>query len=273
MIPFIKMQGCGNDFVVLDARSVPLPRLDFARIADRHFGIGCDQVIILERAEGADVKMRIVNADGSEVNSCGNASRCVGWLIAQEKPGIASAKILTNAGIVEAFVSGSNVRVDMGAPRLEWNEIPLSHKEDTLHLSAAEGDLKDAVGVSMGNPHAVFFVKDANAVKLEALGPKLEHNALFPERANIGVAEVIDAQTINLRVWERGSGLTLACGTGACAALVAACRRGLTGRKATVELPGGALQIEWRESDNHVFMTGEVATSFTGEFDAKLYSV
>lgn len=266
------MQGCGNDFVVLDARSAPLPRLDFAHIADRQFGIGCDQVIILENANGADVKMRIVNADGSEVDSCGNASRCIGWLVAQEKPGSASVKIFTNAGVVEAFVNGYNVRVDMGAPRLEWNEIPLSHKEDTLHLSATEGDLKDAVGVSMGNPHAVFFVNDVNAVPLDVLGPKLEYYALFPERANIGVAQVVDKKTINLRVWERGAGLTLACGTGACAALVAANRRGLTDRKAMVELPGGALQIEWRESDGHVLMTGEVGTSFKGEFEARLYS-
>ncbi len=274
MIPFLKMQGCGNDFVVLDARSAALPRLDFARIADRQFGIGCDQVVILENAANADVKMRIVNADGSEVNSCGNASRCVGWLIAQEQGtrGEGRVSIETLAGLVTAQMNGKFVTVDMGAPRLEWNEIPLSGKEDTLHLSAADGELKDAVGVSMGNPHAVFFVKDVNAVKLDVSGPKLERHALFPQRANIGVAEVVDRKTINLRVWERGSGLTLACGTGACAALVAASRRGLTGRSATVELPGGALQIEWRESDNHVLMTGEVATVFKGEFDAALYT-
>lgn len=273
MISFLKMQGCGNDFVVLDARRTPLPPLDYARIADRQFGIGCDQVIILENTTDADVKMRIVNADGSEVDSCGNASRCIGWLVAQEKPGIVSVKIRTNAGIVEAFVSGNKVRVDMGMPRLEWSEIPLSRQEDTLHLSAQEGELKDAAGVSMGNPHAVFFVNDANAVKLDILGPKLEHNSLFPQRANIGVAQVVDSQTINLRVWERGAGLTLACGTGACAALVAANRRGLIGKKANVHLPGGMLEIEWRESDNHVLMTGEVATSFNGEFDSKLYCV
>lgn len=268
MIPFIKMHGCGNDFVILDARTNTLPEIDIARIAHRQFGIGCDQVIILEKATAnADVRMRIINADGSEVESCGNASRCVGWLVAQEKKSGEAVVIETQGGVVVAVVKGHSVTVDMGAPRLEWQEIPLSHPVDTLHLPVSEGVLRDGVGVSMGNPHAVFFVPDATAVPLETLGGKLEHNSLFPARANIGVADIKGRDHIRLRVWERGAGLTLACGTGACAALVAAHRRELADRKASVKLPGGTLIIELRESDNHVLMTGEVAVSFKGEFE------
>lgn len=264
MIPFLKMHGAGNDFVVLDARKEALPALDWRLLADRNFGIGCDQIVVLEPSRKAAVRMRIINADGSEVNSCGNASRCVGWLLARE-----GAKnpvtVETAAGIISAEVRGDQVTVDMGPARLEWHEIPLAHEMDTLHPAIAEGELQNPVAVSMGNPHIVFFVPDAQKVPLAALGPKLERHALLPERANIGVAQIVSEHEIILRVWERGSGLTLACGTGACAALVAAHRRGLTGRKAQVRLPGGALTVEWRQ-DGHVLMTGPAALVFKGQW-------
>jgi diaminopimelate epimerase len=159
----------------------------------------------------------------------------------------------------------------MGEPRLEWQEIPLKKKSDTLHLAIESGPLKDPIAVSMGNPHMVFFVPDIEAINIVKLGPELEHHPLFPERANVGIAHIESRERISLKVWERGAGLTLACGTGACAALVAASLRGLTGRKAQVKLPGGALFIEWREDDNHVLMTGPAAVSFKGEIDSESY--
>ena len=272
MIPFLKMHGCGNDFVMLDAREMPLPALNWQKIADRRFGIGCDQIVILGRSVEAHVFMRIINSDGSEVASCGNASRCVGWLIRSEHPELTTVRIETLAGVIEAIVNNHTVTVDMGEPRLEWNEIPLSEATDTLHMKIGEAMLQDPVGVSMGNPHAVFFVPDIHEVPLAELGPVLEHHALFPERANIGIAHVAWKNEIHLRVWERGAGLTLACGTGACAALVAAVRLGLAARKAQVHLPGGLLLIEWQESDNHVLMTGEVAMSYQGAFDETSYA-
>ncbi len=268
MLSFLKMHGCGNDFVVFDAREKALPALNWKKIADRHFGIGCDQVVILEKSSKADVFMRIYNADGSQVASCGNASRCVGWLMGKK-----TATIETLAGIIEAQVEGETVTIDMGAPRLEWNEIPLAKLCDTLHVPAEEGPLRDAVAVSMGNPHVVFFVDDANAIALEKIGPVLEHHPLFPERVNVNVAQVVAKNKIRLRVWERGAGLTLACGTGACATLVAAHRRGLAERKAEIELPGGTLAIEWREETNHVLMTGPVAMSFKGELNPESYAL
>lgn len=265
--PFIKMHGLGNDFVVVDARARPVSFTpeDVRAIADRRLGVGCDQLIEIERPEaaGADAFMRIWNADGGEVAACGNASRCVAALLMEEthRPRVT---LQTKAGLLAAEArEAGRIAVDMGKPRLDWREIPLSRAMDTLRLDLALGPLADPVGVSMGNPHAVFFVADAAAIDLATLGPKLEHDPLFPERANIGVAEVQGPATIRLRVWERGAGLTLACGTGACAALVAAARRGLTGRQATVILDGGPLEIEWR-ADDHVMMAGPVATSFTG---------
>jgi len=268
---FIKMHGIGNDFVVMDARTAPI-RLDAARvraIADRRTGVGCDQLIVLDRARDADVFMRIYNADGGEVGACGNAARCVGLMLMEEKESD-SALIETVSGPVRTQAAGPDrVTVDMGPARTDWREIPLAEARDTLHLGVAAGPLSDPVGVSMGNPHVVFFVDDADAVPLADVGPVLEHAPLFPERANIGVAQVLDAGHIRLRVWERGAGLTRACGTGACAALVAAHRRGLAGRAAELRLDGGALDIEWR-ADNHVWMTGAAAVSFRGETDPAL---
>jgi diaminopimelate epimerase len=267
---FIKMHGLGNDFVVIDARRAAFA-LDDARahaIADRKTGIGCDQLIVMEqpRADGADVFMRIHNADGGEVEACGNATRCIATLLMRETGG-ERVVVETAAGLLEARpASGGRVSVDMGKARLDWREIPLAAAQDTLHVALTMGPLADPVCTNIGNPHATFFVADAAAIDLAALGPLLEHHALFPERANIGVAELVAPDRLRLRVWERGVGITRACGTGACAAVVAASRRGLTGRTAEVVLEGGSLTIAWR-ADGHVVMTGPVATSFHGSFD------
>lgn len=270
---FIKMHGLGNDFVVIDARRQAFA-LDEARaraIADRHVGVGCDQLIVIEPPNGAagdaDVFMRIHNADGGEVDACGNATRCVADLMMRET-GRDHVTIATGAGLLEAErAAHGRIAVDMGVARLDWRDIPLAEPQDTNHLALALGPLRDPVGVSMGNPHAVFFVDDAAAVDLAKLGPVLEHHALFPQRANIGVAQPLSRNRLRLRVWERGAGITLACGTGACAALVAAVRRNLTDRAATVVVDGGELEIEWMK-DGHVIMTGPAAISFTGELPA-----
>ena len=271
---FTKMHGLGNDFVVLDGRVRPLDltTAKARRVADRHTGIGCDQVITLEspRHGDADVFMRIHNADGGEVEACGNAARCVARLLLTGAPG-QRVVIETGAGLVAATSApGHLIAVDMGPARLDWHEIPLSEAMDTLRLPLAIGPLREPVAVSIGNPHAVFFVDDATAVALETYGPRLEHDPLFPERANVSVAHVAAPERLRLRVWERGVGVTRACGTGACAAAVAAHRRGLTPRRVEVELDGGVLAIEWRATDGHVVMTGPTTLSFNGEFDDEL---
>jgi diaminopimelate epimerase len=271
-VAFVKMHGTGNDFVVLDNRTGSLPPLNWRKLADRHFGIGCDQIVVLEASSAADVFMRIFNADGSEAGACGNASRCVAWLVESERAGAAhTVTIQTIENVLAAEVTGQQVTLDMGAPKLDWQDIPLATKHDTLHVPVTAGSLRDAVAVNMGNPHVVFFVPEGSRVSLAELGPKLEEHRLFPQRTNVEVAQVVNHHAIRLRVWERGTGLTLACGTGACATLVAAHRRGLTGRTASIHLPGGVLHVQWRTSDDHVLMTGAVATSFTGVFDADEY--
>ncbi|MAF47853.1 MAG: diaminopimelate epimerase [Rhodospirillales bacterium] len=263
---FIKMHGLGNDFVIFDARksALRMSDADAREIADRRTGIGCDQLIVIEPASaGGDAFMRIRNADGGEVEACGNAVRCVGSLIMDET-GASEAVIATLAGPVRTRrLDDGRISADMGPPAADWAAIPLAREMDTLHLDMAEGPLADPVGVGIGNPHAVFFVADAEAVALDELGPKLEVHPLYPKRANIEVAELRGPDLIRVRVWERGAGLTRACGTGACAVLVAAHRRGLSGRQAVVQLDGGALDIEWTAGGN-VEMTGPVATSFTG---------
>jgi len=273
--PFIKMHGLGNDFVVLDARKakVSLDAGAARAIADRHTGVGCDQLIVIERARdpAADVFMRIRNADGGEVEACGNATRCIADLVMREA-GRDRAVIETAAGLLDATAAGpERITVDMGPARLDWRDVPLARECDTLHVPLALSPLADPVACSMGNPHATFFVPDAEAIDLATLGPVLEHDPLFPERANIGVVQVLSPTRLRFRVWERGTGITVACGTGACAALVAAHRRGLTGRRAEVVADGGPLDIEWR-ADGHVMMTGPVATSFRGVLDASLMS-
>lgn len=267
---FIKMHGAGNDFVVLDLRrggKAPTPKEALA-IADRHRGIGCDQVILIGPAPTgvADLGLVFLNSDGSASGACGNGTRCVADFLMTER-GADHLALETAAGILDcARGRDGRVTVDMGRARTEWRDIPLAEARDTLHLGIGEGPVKDPVGVSMGNPHAVFFVPDVSKVPIEAIGPKLERNTLFPERANIGFAEVRAPDRIRLRVWERGAGLTLACGSGACAALVAAVRRRLTQRKAALELDGGTLEIEWLEN-GHVLMTGPTAISFRGTID------
>jgi diaminopimelate epimerase len=269
-IPFRKMHGLGNDFVVLDGRRGELAvSAALARaIADRRTGIGCDQLIVIEPARdpAARALMRILNADGSEAEACGNASRCVARLLAEEA-GDPHLRIETVAGLLDAeMLRDGRVSVDMGPARTGWDEIPLARPTDTLRVDLALGPLAAPVCTNIGNPHATFFVADAEAIDLASLGPELEHDRLFPERANIGVATVVDREHIRLRVWERGAGLTRACGTGACAALVAAHRRGLTGRHAIVALDGGELDIVWR-ADAHVMMTGPATLAYEGRFD------
>ena len=272
-IAFRKMHGLGNDFVVLDRRhhDIALGAGAARALADRHSGIGCDQLIAIERPRhpAAQVFMRIINADGSEAEACGNATRCIARLIAEET-GERRVRLETLAGLLDAaMLDDGRVAVDMGPARTAWRDIPLAREMDTLAVDLAAGPLSRPVCTSMGNPHATFFVADADAVDLAALGPGLEHDPLFPERANIGVATVCDRGRIRLRVWERGAGITLACGSGACAALVAAHRRGLTGREAIVALDGGDLAIDWRD-DGHVMMTGPATLAFEGSFDAAL---
>ena len=267
---FIKMHGLGNDFVVLDARARPLEvDPDRARaIADRRTGIGCDQLIVVEppRDGLADAFMRIRNADGGEVAACGNATRCVAFLIMQER-NTGTAVIETAAGLLDAEARDDGlIAVDMGRVRLDWRDIPLATPTDTLHLGISAGPLEDPVAVNVGNPHAVFFVDDAEAVPLETYGPVIERHPLFPEFTNVEVAQMQSPGVVRLRVWERGVGVTRACGTGACAALVAANRRGLCGRTGEVLMDGGRLGIEWLE-DGHVLMTGPVATSFRGTLE------
>ncbi len=270
---FLKMHGLGNDFVVLDARQQPLVLNEqmVRSLADRRTGVGFDQLILVEppHERKADAFMAIVNADGSPVDACGNATRCVAWLLMQES-GREEAVIETNAGLLYAQAAGpKTVAVDMGPARLAWQDVPLAKAMDTAHLPLAFEELSDPAAVGMGNPHAVFFVNDAESVDLARLGPPLEHHSLFPERCNIEVAQVLSPERIRMRVWEHGTGITQACGTGACATLVAAARRGLTGRRAEVVLDGGTLTIEWRP-DNRVLMTGPVALSYAGILDISL---
>lgn len=272
---FVKMHGCGNDFVVFDERAAPLGLTParVAALADRRRGIGCDQFITIEPApagSNADAFMRIRNPDGAEAGACGNATRCVVSLLAAET-GRPHQVIRTVAGNLPSDrLADGRVTVDMGPARLDWTEVPLARRMDTLHLDLALGTVTDPAACNMGNPHATFFVTEVEALPIETLGPALEHDPLFPERANIGFAEIRASDRIRLRVWERGAGLTLACGSGACAALVNAHRRGLTGRRATILMDGGELAIEWR-ADGHVLMTGPVATAFTGSVDLSAY--
>jgi diaminopimelate epimerase len=278
-IPFRKMHGLGNDFVVLDGRrqSIAIDAAAARRLADRRTGIGCDQLILLEppRHPAAQVFMRIINADGNPAEACGNGTRCIAALIGQET-GAAHVCIETVAGLLQARLAADagvavdmGVAVDLGVPRTDWRDIPLARAMDTLWVDLALGPLREPVCTNMGNPHATFFTADAEAIDLAGLGPRLECDPLFPARANIGVATVLGPDLIRLRVWERGAGVTRACGTGACAALVAASRRGLTGRQATVALDGGALDILWRD-DGHLVMTGPASLSFEGSFDPAL---
>jgi len=270
--PFVKMNGAGNDFVVVNALETPFaPTADQARaIADRQTGQGCDQLIGIEPSDSADAFMRVWNADGGSVETCGNALRCVGWMLLQST-GKDEVSIDTLGGLTTARRAlDGRVTVDMGAPRLDWDQIPLDEAMDTRGIELQLGPIDAPVlhtpgAVSMGNPHVVFFMDHApDDAFVRGMGSLVEHHPRFPEGVNVGFAQVIAPGHIRLRVWERGAGLTKACGTGACAALVAAARRGLTGRTATVEVDGGELLIEWDEASDHVFMTGPVEVERTG---------
>jgi diaminopimelate epimerase len=266
-VPFVKMHGLGNDFVVLDGRAQAIPAIDSAlaaALADRHTGIGCDQLVLLYPSAVADFRMRIFNSDGSEVEACGNASRAIGVLHG------AAARIETLGGTIAVSPHDAGISVAMGVPAFEWDRIPLAYAMDTLTMPVAWEDLTDPIAVNVGNPHAIFFVPDCDAVELARLGPEIEHDPLFPERVNVNVATVTSRGAIRLRVWERGAGLTLACGTGACATAVGAMRRNLVERRVEVVLPGGPLTIEWRD-DGQVVMTGPATESFRGEFELDDY--
>lgn len=266
-IAFIKMHGLGNDFVIIDGRKSPLSLTaeTARRIADRRLGVGCDQLILLEKPRNPDARafMAIYNADGSSSAACGNATRCVAALLMSESDSD-EAVIETDAGMLIGTGDGDGVTVDMGTPSLKWNDVPLNDKADTLHLDLSVDPVSDPAACSMGNPHATFFVDDVEAIDIAAIGPGLEHHAMFSERANIGFAQVLDRAQIRLRVWERGAGLTPACATGSCAAVVNGVRRDLLDRRVVCVLDGGTLTITWREEDNHVLMTGPVSVSYTG---------
>lgn len=261
---FHKMHGLGNDFVIFDAREhdLSLNAQQVRALADRHLGIGCDQLIVMRPAlpsSHADLAMQIFNHDGSEVSACGNATRCVVALAGRD------VLIETGAGLLRGTLDDGAVSIDMGLPGLEWDAIPLAYAMDTAHLPVGWENLTDPAAVSMGNPHVIFFVADSAAVDLERLGPLIEHDPLFPERVNVNIAHIAD-DGIHLRVWERGTGLTLACGTGACATAVAAIRRKLVAGPVQVHLPGGMLTIDWQPGST-VLMSGPATHVFTGEID------
>lgn len=265
-LPFRKMHGLGNDFVVLDARNqtLDLTEAQVRRISDRHTGIGCDQFIIVRPAHSpqADAFMEIRNADGGEVEACGNATRCIAKLLTEET-GRKRVTIETVAGLLQGEANGLGYTVDMGGARTDWEQIPLARECDTLAVPLGRKDVPDPVATNIGNPHATFFVDDVEAVDLAAVGPGLEHDPMFPARANIGFASVTGTNALRLRVWERGVGITRACGSAACAAVVASVRRGLTRRAVHIQMDGGPLFMEWRD-DGHVLMTGPATEVYQG---------
>lgn len=267
-LSFLKMHGLGNDFVILQG---PGPNADAIRnICDRRYGIGCDQLLTVTRAQNpaADIFMHIYNPDGSTAQACGNGTRCVAhmWMRDNNRT---DCVIETVAGLLACkMVDNDMVQVDMGVPRLDWKDIPLAEERNTLHLGVMSGPLHDPVAVNVGNPHTVFFVDDVRKIDLATLGPQVERHVLFPERTNVEFAQILPDNKIRVRVWERGTGITQACGSGACATIVAAVRRGLTARQAEIILDGGSLFLTWRAEDNHILMTGPAAYSFKGEFFA-----
>lgn len=267
MAQFLKMHGLGNDFVIFDARdgALPISAAQAIKIADRRFGIGCDTIAVIGPGNAhADASVRFINADGSDSESCGNATRCIADILMDER-GLARVKLMTGGGLVSCTrAPGNLITVDMGAPKLAWNEIPMARETDTAKFQFALEDKNlTASAVSMGNPHCILFVGDAARAPVAGLGSLIETHPLFPKKINVEFAQVLDKDRIRMRVWERGAGITLACGTGACATLVAATRLGLTNRKVEMELDGGSLALEWRE-DGHVMMTGPATKVFTG---------
>lgn len=259
---FDKMHGLGNDFVVIDGRAqrLDLTMAQARALADRHTGIGCDQLILLEPSQRADLRMRIWNGDGGEVEACGNASRAVALLLGHD------AAIETSGGIIRVGPSEGGATVDLGQPRFAWDEVPLAYAMDNAALPLAWETLSNPTALNVGNPHLVFFVDDCDAVDLATLGPVIEHDPLFPDRINVDVATIDGPQRLRLRVWERGAGLTRACGTGACATAVAAIRARQVASPVTVALPGGELTVDWSEGQT-MRMTGPATRVFRGEAD------
>lgn len=268
-LSFLKMHGLGNDFVIIDGREqgTLLSPEKVKKIADRRFGVGCDQLLWLEKPkdnEKADFFMRIYNPDGSEAGACGNGTRAIArmWLDKNKKD---TCCVQTVSGLLHCKRAANDfIEVDMGKPRLKWQDIPLSEEKDTLHLGIIGGPLNDPVAVNMGNPHTVFFVDDLDNIDIGNLGPQVERHVLFPERTNVEFAKIMSPDKIRVRVWERGTGVTQACGSGACATIVAAVRRGLSERNAEIILDGGSLFLEWRAGDDHVLMTGPAAYVYEG---------
>ncbi|NUY39767.1 diaminopimelate epimerase [Wolbachia endosymbiont of Litomosoides brasiliensis] len=248
------MHGTGNNFVIIDSRSTNNLNWNYREIANQN---GCDQVIVITNSSAADCFMHIYNADGSKVEMCGNAVRCVGYLIMSEKSTEHVTIELINERILECFKVGvRSIKVNMGKPLFKWHEIPLSAKCDPLHLPIELEMLKDPVAVNIGNPHIVFFVDNISEIPLQSLGPKLENHTLFPKKVNVNIAQIEKSGEIALRVWERGTGITASCGSAACAVFVASVLRGyLITRQASVNFPGGKLLIEWLDN---IFMTGDI---------------
>lgn len=267
VIQFTKMHGLGNDFVVVDATKggAAINPAQARQIADRRRGVGCDQVLVIEKSAQAHIFMRIYNPDGSEAGACGNGTRCVAALYMQQQ-GLDQCVIETISGLLPVKKVGDLIQVDMGEPKTRWDQIPLSRDCDTLNLGILHGrqTMTEPVAVNVGNPHTVFFVEDVAKVDVEKWGPEVENHVLFPERTNVEFAEIISPEKIRVRVWERGTGVTQACGSGACATIVAAARRGLTGRQAEIILDGGSLLLDWRAEDNHILMTGPATYVFDG---------
>ena len=262
VLAFRKMHGLGNDFVVVDARNGDNPVTpDVARaLGDRHRGVGCDQIAVVVADAQADAGIEFWNSDGTQAGACGNATRCVARILMDES-GADRVKLRTRRGILTAIAAeGGMVTVNMGQPELVWDQVPVSRDVDLINLPI-EGS---PAAVGMGNPHMIFAVPDVEAIALEQVGPGLEHHPLFPEATNVEFCEVNDPKSVVMRVWERGAGRTLACGSGACAAAVALHRKGLTERRVTITLDGGPLMIDWR--DDGVWMTGPVAHVFDGRF-------
>lgn len=272
-IPFVKMHGLGNDFVIIDTREnqVTLNEKQLKAIGDRNRGVGCDQLIVLSEPKNpdTDVFIDLYNNDGRDCGACGNATRCVSSIIINET-GKDEIVIDTNKGLLKGWnAENGMIRVNMGQPRLNWNEIPLAKEVDTLHVPISNDEFSNPTCVSMGNPHAVFFVDDADAVDVAKNGAYFEKHEMFPEKTNVEFVTVLNKKKLRMRVWERASGITQACGTGACASLVAAARLGLSDRNAEIILDGGSLFIEWADNGD-ILMTGAVATVFSGVLDSSL---
>jgi diaminopimelate epimerase len=273
---FVKMHGLRNHFVIVDGRSERYQpdEKEIVEICDPQVGIGCDQLVVIEApddrasAAGAIAFIRFYNVDGPEAEACGNATRCVGWLLLEET-GTDSILVETRNGILECRrVGDKRVSCEMGRISMDWKKIPLSEPRDTCHLNIDAGPLKDAVALNIGNPHVVFFVDDIDAVDLQRLAPPIQNNGLFPSQVNVGVAQMLSSDRLRLKVFERGAGLTQACGSGACVAAFAALARGLTdSRNITVQMPAGSVDIAI-SADGEATMTGPVAYSFSGYLPA-----